>query len=261
LSIFSLPALLKPPTSFLTELKLTAMERSQAIPYRGVSLFFVFILALLTWGFYKTYIIFFPSFTGFNNVQHFHGAMMMTWMAFLIVQPLLIRSGKVTIHRAIGKLSYVIAPLLIVSIFLVSRMVYQRPEPVLPHEEKIAMIALSIPFLFAFAILYLLAIINRKETYKHMRYMIGTSFLMIAPGLGRGLIIYFGNSLHDAVNYSNYFVFGIAGGLLINDIIKKRSYMPFAVVLFIFVLVHLAWNYRYSGLWQSIGEGFAKIFF
>src|SRR5258706_1149171 len=237
------------------------MEQSQAIPYSRVSLFFVFILGLLTWGFYKTYIIFFPSFTGFNNVQHFHGAMMMTWMIILITQRLLIRSGKVSIHRAIGKMTYVIAPLLVVSLFLVSRMVYQRPEPVVPHVEKIAMIALSIPFMLGFAILYSLATINRKQTYKHMRYMIGTSFLMIAPGLGRGLIIYFHNSLHDAVNYSNYFVFALAGGLMINDIVKKRSYTPFAVVLFIFILLHLAWNYRYSGVWQSIGEGFAKVFF
>lgn len=237
------------------------MESTQTIPYRGISLFFIFILALITWGFYKTYIIFFPSFTGFSNVQHFHGAMMMTWMIFLIVQPLLIRSGKVTIHRAIGKLSYVIAPLLIVSIFLVSRMVYHRPDPASTHVDKIAMIALSIPFLFAFAILYSLAIINRKDTYKHMRYMIGTSFLMIAPGFGRGLIIYFGNSLQDAVNYSNYLVFAIAGGLMINDIVKKRSYTPFAVVLLVFILLHITWNFKYSGLWQSIGEGFAKIFF
>ena len=107
---------------------------------------------------------------------------MMIWMAFLIAQPLLIRSGKLAIHRAIGKLSYLIAPLLIVSFFLVSRMVYNRPEPV-PHEEKIATIALSIPYLFGFAIFYSLAIINSKETYKHMRYMIGNSFLMFAPVL------------------------------------------------------------------------------
>ncbi|MFI5129650.1 MAG: hypothetical protein ACHQFX_06655 [Chitinophagales bacterium] len=237
------------------------MERSQAIPYRRISLFFVFILALVTWGFYKTYIIFFPSFTGFNNVQHFHGVMMMTWMILLITQPLLIRSGKVKIHRAIGKLSYVIAPLLIVSIFLVSRMVYHRPEPGVPHEEKIAMIALSIPFLIGFATFYSLAIINRKETYKHMRYMIGTSFLMIAPGLGRALIIYYNYSLHDSVNYCNYLVMAITSGLLINDIVKKRSWSPFAVILFMFVLLHLAWNFRNSVVWQSIGEVFAKIFF
>ena len=236
------------------------MERSQAIPYSRISLFFVFVLALITWGFYKTYIIFFPSFTGFSNVQHFHGIMMMVWMIFLITQPLLIRSGKVTIHRAIGKLSYVVAPLLIVSIFLVSRMVYHRPEPV-PHEEKIAMIALSIPYLVGFVTFYSLAIINRKETYKHMRYMIATSFLMIAPGLGRALIIYFHKSLDYAVNVSNYLVMVIAIGLLINDIVKKRSWVPFTVVLFVFLLLHLAWNLRDSALWQIIGEGFAKIFF
>jgi hypothetical protein len=91
--------------------------------------------------------------------------------------------------------------------------------------------------------------------------MIGTSFLMIGPGLGRALIIYFNWSLQDAVNYSNYFVMAIATGLLINDIIKKRSYSPFAIILFLFVLLHLAWNFRNSWLWQSIGEGFAKIFF
>src|SRR5688572_6144471 len=233
-------------------------ESQAAIPYGRISLFFVFVLALITWGFYKTYLIFFPSFTGFNNVQHFHGAMMMIWMALLVVQPLLIRSGKVAIHRAIGKLSYVIAPLLIVSIFLPSRMVYHRPEPGVPHEEKIAMIALSIPFLVGFVIFYSLAIINRKETSKHMRYMIGTSFLMIAPGLGRALIVYYNMTLHDSVNYCNYFVMAIAGGLIINDIIKKRPWSPFAVVLVVFVLMHLAWNYRNSALWQSLGEGFAR---
>ena len=186
--------------------------------------------------------------------------MMMIWMVFLIVQPLLIRSGKVAIHRVIGKLSYVIAPLLIVSVFLVSRMVYHRPEPV-PHEEKIAMIALSIPFLVGFIIFYSLAIINRRQTYKHMRYMIGTSFLMIAPGLGRALIVYYNMSLHDSVNYCNYFVMAITAGLLINDVVKKRAYSPFAVILCVFILMHLAWNFRDSVVWQVIGEGFAKVFF
>jgi hypothetical protein len=188
------------------------MREPQAIPYTGISMFFIIVLSLITWGFYKTYIIFFPSFTGFNNLQHFHGAMMAIWMAFLIIQPLLIRSGRVTIHRAIGKLSYIVAPLLVVSIFLVSRMVYHRPEPGVAHEQKIAMIALSIPFLIGFVIFYSLAIINRKETYKHMRYMIATSFLMIAPGLGRALIIYYNLSLDDSVNYCNYLVMAITGG-------------------------------------------------
>jgi hypothetical protein len=237
------------------------MENTHSIPYGRISLFFVFILALLTWGFYKTYLIFFPSFTGFNNVQHFHGAMMMTWMAFLIIQPLLIRSGKTNIHRLIGKFSYVIAPLLVVSIFLVSRMVYQRPLPAMPAEERIGLIALSIPGMIAFAVLYLLAIINRKDTTKHLRYMIGTSLLLVGPGLGRALIVYYNMSLNDAVNITNYLVMGIAAGLLINDLIKRRTYVPYTVILIIILLTHFAWHFRYSDTWQRIGETFAKIFF
>jgi hypothetical protein len=237
------------------------MERSTTTPYRGISLFFVFVLALITWGFYKTYLVFFPSFTGFNNLQHFHGAMMMTWMIFLIVQPLLIRSGRIRIHRAIGKLSYLVAPLLIVSIFLVSRMVYHRPDPNESHEERVAMIALSIPFLVGFAVFYALAIINRRNTQRHMRYMIGTSFLMIAPGLGRALIIFYNYSLHDSVNICNYVVMTLCAGLLINDLVKKRPYSPFAIILFVFIVMHLAWNFRDSVIWQTIGEAFASVFF
>ena len=237
------------------------MENAQSIPYGRISLFFVFILALLTWGFYKTYLIFFPSFTGFNNVQHFHGAMMMTWMAFLIIQPLLIRSGKTSIHRLIGKFSYVIAPLLVVSIFLVSRMVYQRPVPAMPAEERIGLIALSIPGMIAFAIFYVLAIINRKDTTSHLRYMIGTSLLLVGPGLGRALIVYYNMSLNDAVNFTNYLIIAIAAGLLINDLIKQRTYVPYTVILITILLTHFAWYFRYSTVVQNAGELFAKIFF
>jgi hypothetical protein len=166
-------------SGFFIYLNHLVMEQSTSIPYSRISLFFVFVLSLLTWGFYKTYIIFFPSFTGFNSVQHFHGAMMLTWMVILIVQPLLIRSSKRSAHRLIGRFTFIIAPLVAVSIFLASKMVYQRPEPQLPHNIKVGMIALSIPAMAAFATLYSLAIINRRNTYNHMRYMIGTSLLMI----------------------------------------------------------------------------------
>ena len=236
------------------------MQQATTIPYGRVSLFFVFILAVLTWGFYKTYLIFFPSFTGFTNVQHFHGAMMMTWMTMLIIQPLLIRSGKINIHRIIGKLSYIIAPIVIVSLFLVTRSSYLRPEPI-SHEEKIGFIALPLPALFAFAALYILAIVNRRNTYNHMRYMIGTGLLMIGPGLGRALIVYYNYSLPDAVDFHNYIILGIAAAMMFNDMIRKRSYMASATALGILVCMHLWWSFRMSATWQTMGEYIAENFF
>jgi hypothetical protein len=234
------------------------MEQTQSIPYSRISLFFVLILAMITWGFYKTYIVFFPSFEGFSFVHHFHGAMMMIWMTFLITQPLLIRSGKTNIHRMIGKTSYIIAPLLMASIFLVGRIGYLRPIPGMTHEDKIAEIALSTPYILAFGILYCLAIFNRHNTYHHLRYMIGTSLLMIGPGLGRALIIYYNQTLDQSVDISNYLSMGIAGSLMINDILKKRSFTAFAAVLAVVLFTHLTWESRHTQIWHSIGEFIAN---
>jgi hypothetical protein len=225
-----------------------------AIPYRRISLFFIIILGLVTWGFYKTYLIFFPSFEGFSMTHHFHGAMMLIWMCFLIVQPLLIRAGKTNIHRYIGKLSYLIAPLLMASIFLVSRISYVRPIPRISHEEKIAEIALSIPFIPAFAILYCLALFNRHHTYNHMRYMIGTSLFMIGPGLGRALIVYYEKTLDQAVDFTNFLSIGIAAALMLNDLMRKKSYKAFAIVLVVVICLHIIWESRNTTLWQPVGE-------
>jgi hypothetical protein len=230
------------------------MEQSNAIPYRRISLFFILLLGVVTWGFYKTYLVFFPSFEGFTMTHHFHGAMMMIWICFLIVQPLLISSGKTNIHRAIGKLSYLIAPLLMVSIFLVSRIGYLRPVPDMSHEDKIAEIALSTPYIPAFAIIYCLALYNRHHTYNHMRYMIGTSLFMIGPGLGRVLLVYFGKTLDQAVDFTNYLSIGIAATLMLNDMFRKKSYKAFAIVLLVVGCLHITWESRNTGLWQRVGE-------
>jgi hypothetical protein len=237
------------------------MQQSSSVPYNRISLFFVLILAVITWGFYKTYIIFFPSFEGFTFIQHFHGAMMMTWMLFLIIQPLLIRYNKVHIHKAIGKLSYVVAPVLMASIFLAARLSYLRPMPGMPHEDKIAEIALSFPYIFAFGILYCLAIINRRNTYHHMRYMIGTSLLMIGPGLGRALIVYYNYTLPEAVRVHDYVIIGIAAALMIYDMLKKNSYRVFAIVSIVIICIIIIWESRHTQAWQTVGEFIAKNLF
>jgi len=186
---------------------------------------------------------------------------MMTWMAMLIVQPLLIHFNKVPIHRIIGRLSFVIAPLLVVSIFLVTKMVYFRVDPPLPHDVKIGEMALSLSNLFAFAFLYIMAIANRRYTYAHMRYMIGTSLLMIGPGLGRALIIYFNVPGVQAINSVLYLEAAIAAAMMIYDIIRKR---PFKATFIVFVAVACAcllWTFRMGSLWQTIGKFIANNLF
>jgi len=134
------------------------MEKS----YKNVVFFFIFILAFVIWGFFRTYFGLFPSFKGITTVQHFHGLMLLSWFAMLIVQPLLIRYNKPVWHKNLGKISYLQIPLLLFSIFLVSRGQFLRNAPAIPREQNIGGLALDLPDIFAFATFYLLAMVNKK---------------------------------------------------------------------------------------------------
>ncbi|MFM7430867.1 MAG: hypothetical protein ACKO1F_13315 [Flammeovirgaceae bacterium] len=238
------------------------MEQTQSINYNKVSLLSIAILIVLIWGFYRTYIAFFPSFEGFLFIQHFHGVIMLLWMLMLIAQPLLIARRKNKLHKTIGKFSYVLAPILMVSIFLVSRMTFYRNLEVLPpRQDAIAMVALSLPGLINFGILYTLAIANKQKTFYHMRYMIGTALLMIGPGLGRILGVNFGVAPDSSGTISLFVIVLLATLFLIADTLKKRDYYPNLIVAALMSFYLVAWQIRYSGVWQGFAEVFAKLFF
>lgn len=229
--------------------------------YKLTSLFFGLVLLVIFWGFHRTYTVFFPKFEGFQTVQHVHGALMMTWMLMLITQPLLILSGKAQVHRLIGKISYVIAPLVVISIFLVMRMSFYHQKETLPLPVAQGGIFLQIPMMIAFLVMYLLAIGNKHRTSHHMRYMIGTSFLMIGPGLGRALIIYFGVPFQEAVFYADYLVMAIAATLLITDLVNKRPWVPYTVVLSLLVFCHVLFAERMSAPLQTVAQWFTTTLF
>ena len=234
------------------------MEKS----YKLFGYFFIFILALVVWGFYRTYFGLFPSFKGVTTVQHFHGAMFLIWFVFLIVQPFLIRYNQVRIHRIIGKTSYVIGPLVALSILLVSKGGYERSvSENVPEARNIGDLSLGIPNTIAFLLFYILAMVNRKKTFFHMRYILGTSLLLIGPGLGRALIFYFGFTFENALN-TVYAIEGIiALGLMIYDIAHKNSYKPYLVIALSILGLMICFNYSQSGWWQAFGKGFVKLFF
>ncbi len=84
---------------------------------RNIVWFFSLLLLTSFLGFYPTYLVKAPTFEGFKTAHHFHGLMALLWILLLIVQPLLIRLKKNALHKQVGKLSYVIMPLLMRSCF------------------------------------------------------------------------------------------------------------------------------------------------
>ena len=207
-------------------------------------------------GFHKTYVIFFPLFKGFRWEQHFHGAMLMSWLLMLIIQPLLIKYNKNSIHRNLGKISYLLAPLVCYSIFLVTKMVYYRETINRPESSVLGQLSLDIPTIFIFGLFFSLAMINRKDSAVHMRYMISTSLLLIGPGLGRALIIFGGIPFPISVSIVYYISEIIAVLFLLNDFRKGNNIKPFLTITIILAINHLCWGFQNASWWQSIAKWF-----
>jgi hypothetical protein len=74
------------------------------------------LLAIIT--FWPTYVSLSPAASSIYT--HFHAAVATLWVLMLISQPMLIRSGRITTHRKLGRLSLVLAPLFVLAAVLLA---------------------------------------------------------------------------------------------------------------------------------------------
>jgi hypothetical protein len=230
--------------------------------YRNTAIFIFLILIGIQWGFYQSYTSQFPTFKNATPLIHIHGALLMTWMLLLIAQPLLIQSGRATLHRTIGKLSWVLGPLIIISLFLIGRGGYARGLEVNePVENMRSFIVLDMRGFLSFAIFWALAMITRKTPDSHMRYMIATGILAIGPGIGRGLSASFGLSVWDALAITDVLDLLIVGILLGVDVYRKKNYKPFLTVFIVLLVGSVLWQLRETVFWQTFATYYAKLFY
>ncbi len=228
--------------------------------YRNTAIFIILIMIGVQWGFYRTYTSQFPNFVDKTTTIHIHGILLMMWLVLLIVQPLLISTGRRQLHRTIGKVSYVLGPLIIIYLFLIGKGGYWRGIGQIPEQVNLGIMVLDIRGLFSFAILWALAMIYRKDSASHMRYMIATGIVAIGPGVGRGLIS-LGVEFPTALTITDLMDLAIVGFLLGYDIYRKKNYKPFLVVFVIFLVGTLLWQIRDSAAWQSFARSYAALFY
>jgi hypothetical protein len=228
--------------------------------YRNSAILIALIIIGVQWGFYRTYTSQFPNFIDKTNIIHIHGALLMTWLVLLVVQPLLIATGRSRLHRMIGKSSYVLGPLIIISLFLVGQSSYLRSVGKVPEDIRLAVMVLDIRGFVSFTIFWTLAMLTRKEPSSHMRYMIATGILAIGPGVGRGLA-YFNVGLHPALTITDIIEMGIVSALLVSDIKQKKNYKPYLVVFIVLLVGKLLWQVSTTPAWQSVARAYANLFF
>ncbi|RIW17479.1 hypothetical protein D0X99_07080 [Algoriphagus lacus] len=229
--------------------------------YRLTALFIILILIGIQWGFYTSYTSQFPTFPNATTVIHIHGALLMIWLTLLVVQPMLINFKKAKLHRSIGKVSYVLGPMIIISMFLVGRGSYHRFVELAPEKDLLATMVLDIRGLVNFAIFWALAMAYRKTPSAHMRYMIATGILAIGPGVGRGLMASFDFSLYAALTATDVIDLVIVGVLLGYDLVKKNDFKPYLVVFSVLLVGKVLWQISYSDLWQNFARTYVELFY
>ncbi|HEX3165742.1 MAG TPA: hypothetical protein VHQ93_05740 [Chitinophagaceae bacterium] len=228
--------------------------------YRNTAILIILIMIGVQWGFYKVYTSEFPNFKNSTPTIHIHGIFLMMWMVLLIIQPLLINAGRTKLHRTIGKVSWVLGPLIIVSMFMVGRGSFNRSVGIFPDHERLAEMVLDTRGYISFAIFWALAMYFRKNSASHMRYMIATGLLAIGPGVGRGLIS-IGVEFPTALTITDTVVLAIVSFLLGFDIYKKKNYKPFLVVFIVFLIGAILWQIKDTAAWQSFAKSYAALFY
>jgi hypothetical protein len=226
----------------------------------------ILLIIIIQIGFFKTYIQHFPGFekytaghggTNYNFTMHFHGMMMMGWVWMLLLQPIFILKGKIQLHRRIGSLSYVLAPLVLLSLYLANRDQYHSVAAQEGQTNAVAGLALTLPEAIFFAILYSLAIFYRHRPALHMRFMCSTAFLFINPAMGRMFRTYFNLPGYAT---SSIIVVSLAGVVAVVDSLRTKRISPFALVFGLLLLHRIIWELRDTPFWQTTGSAIAKIF-
>lgn len=149
-----------------------ALLRNSAFAFAA----FFGLVIVAFWPSYFARLLYQPSYHA-----HVHGAAMLLWCLLLSAQAYLIRTNHREWHRRLGKVSFVLVPVIVVTTinFLHFRL-DDIPVPQLPPVAYY-LVALILNALIVFVVLYALAIRYRRHTALHARFMLCTIFPLFTP--------------------------------------------------------------------------------
>jgi len=227
------------------------------VDYTNSGNVFIGLLLISIIAFWPTYYsVFFSS----DFYIHLHAFFAVLWFGMLIVQPYLIKSRKLNIHRLIGKVSYIIAPLVVISILLLAHeSIKYAPEEVMPIRIYILYLQLSLAFLFG--VIYLFAIYFRKTKAIHSRFMAATALTFVDPIFARLLFIIAPNATFNR----QWITFGLINLILIIlsviDRKNRKTKWVYPILLLIFIIIEIPIFFDLTGQdwWQAFATWFGSL--
>ncbi len=214
---------------------------------------FLAMFPLVVMGFWPSY---FTKLTSTSVSFHIHAFVLMLWMVILITQVVLVRTGRMRWHRIVGRSSLVVAPLLVVTAFIMMRQSLGGPGA---ERSPFALQLLPLPLGAAiqFSLTYALGIYYRKQTELHARYMISTGPILIAAATHRIFLNWVpGLSTLPASSNANFILLEVTAlALILNDLRLGKIRAPFVVLLVLFSVNHIMFlTVPDSAWWQTLAD-------
>jgi hypothetical protein len=151
---------------------------------------------------------------------HAHVLFVGLWMSALIIQPLLIRARRFDLHRALGRASLVLAPLVCMTALLLAHSRFSRMDDA-TFTRSAFTLYLPMMSIAGFVVSFGLAIVFRRQRAAHSAFMLGTALALVDAIVVR--LIFFYTPAGDV--HWIYDVIGIAivSTTLIFLIVKSRD--------------------------------------
>jgi hypothetical protein len=237
----------------------TQAKQKRKVFYSKAPWYFAFGLLVIVIGFYQSY---FTQLKQTDIGHHLHGIAALLWMLMLIVQPLTVGGGRIKWHRVIGKFSFVLVPVVILSgLHIVQMMILAKDHYPPPTTVVYQLAFIDLFSLAQFAWFYVMAIRMRKKIQLHARYMAATVFLFIIPGLGRALFFIPGvNSFNKAVNISFVLTELVLLLLMLDDKRSGKIRLPYLLAFILFALQFVGYNVMGQfAWWVHLMDVYAKL--
>ncbi len=224
--------------------------------------FYIVLMALAMVAFWPGYLAVPKSELG--GWTHFHAATGTLWIIMLIVQPWAIRSGRRTLHIRLGRISFLLAPLVIVGFVGLAHSSMQGKSPQ-GQAVDAYFFYIRIVLVTIFVGSYVMGAISRRTPEVHSRYMLCTGLPLIDPVVHRIAQRLMGGA---DLNYQ-LLTFAIPCAILVLLIGMARHSKParraLSAVLFAFIVggLPLALDFHTWGTpwtyWKELSRQFAGL--
>lgn len=216
--------------------------------------YFLGLLLLAAAGFWPTYLAA-PRVEGDWHV-HLHGVAMFCWMGLLIAQAGLVRARRLSTHRALGRVSFGLVPVIVVSTLLLAH--YRMRQGL--NVDLLYFFYVQVSLLAVFVASYALAIANRRRPAIHARYMVCAALTLVDPIVARILAFSVGAGF-PAMQVATYCaVDAILLALIARDVRRQQEPHVYPVMLAVFIATQLPTFFLYrTGAWRALVESFAAM--